>query len=112
MTAILLSPLHDQEVIERVLNNEVPLYEILIRRYNPYLYKIGQSYGYSHHDVEDLMQDTFIHAYEKLSKLQNASFFKTWLTRIMLNECYRKQQKSGYKKELVSDSFSDDKTVP
>jgi RNA polymerase sigma-70 factor (ECF subfamily) len=41
--------------------------------------------------VEDLMQEIFIHAYENLKKLNNKEYFKSWLIRIMLNECYSLQ---------------------
>ncbi|MEZ5053169.1 MAG: hypothetical protein R2807_00105 [Chitinophagales bacterium] len=53
------------EIIERVLSGEKQLYEIIIRRFNPYLYKIGRSYNFNHEDTQDLMQDTFIDAYKK-----------------------------------------------
>jgi RNA polymerase sigma factor (sigma-70 family) len=111
-TLTLLNQLTDTDVVERVLSNEVALYEILVRRYNPYLYKIGRSYGYNHHDVEDLMQDSFVSAYENLAKLENRSFFKTWLTRIMMNECYRKQNKASYRKEIFLETTATDKTIP
>src|SRR3954462_5223380 len=85
----------DPEIIERIIAGEKNLFEVLIRRYNPALYKVGRSYGYNHHDVEDLMQETFINAYQHLNKLRNSAYFKTWLIRIMLNECYRKSVKSA-----------------
>jgi RNA polymerase sigma factor (sigma-70 family) len=112
IAGIISNQLRDTDVIERVLNNEVVFYEILIRRYNPYLYKIGRSWGFLHHDVEDLMQETFINAYENLRKLENKVFFKTWLTRIMINECYRKQQKMAFKRETITDTLWGDKTIP
>ena len=71
---------------------ETALYEIIIRRYNPYLYKTGRSYGYNHQDTEDLMQETFINAYTNLKKFENRSSFKTWVTRIMLNNCFQKKE--------------------
>jgi len=90
--------LSENEVINRVINGDVAVFEVLIRRYNAYLYKVGRSYGYNHQDVEDLMQDTFVNAYQNLSRLENKSFFKTWLIRIMLNECYRKRRKAASRK--------------
>jgi RNA polymerase sigma-70 factor (ECF subfamily) len=54
----------EQELIERILNGEKKLYEIIVRRFNPYLYKIGRSYNFSHEDTEDLMQDSFVDAYK------------------------------------------------
>lgn len=104
--------LSEVEVIDRIIEGDLALFEVLIRRYNPYLYKLGRSYGYFHHDVEDLMQETFIHAYENLKKLNNKEFFKTWLIRIMLNECYRKNHKASSQKEIVTDTFLFEKSIP
>lgn len=92
----------DKEIIEKVVKGESALYEILIRRYNPFLYRIGRSYRYSHAETEDLMQETYVQAYFNLSKFENRSSFKTWLTRIMLNNCYQQKQKLRYRKEVVA----------
>jgi RNA polymerase sigma factor (sigma-70 family) len=92
--------LTDQETIERILNGEVELFEILIRRNNSFLYKTGRSYNYNHEDTQDLMQDTLLDAYNNLSKFENRSSFKTWIIKIMLNNCYRKKQKSSFRNEI------------
>lgn len=99
--------LSDEEIIDRVLTGEKSLYEVLIRRYNPYLYRTGMSYGFYHEDVEDLMQETFINAYRSLSKFQNRSSFKTWLIKIMLHECYHKAQKQKTSREITFETFVD-----
>lgn len=88
------------EIIERILAGEKSLYEIIVRRFNPYLYKIGRSYNYNHDDTLDLMQESFIDAYKSLSQFQGRSGFKAWLIRIMLNNCYRKKEKSSFKNEV------------
>lgn len=85
--------LSDEALIHHVLDGESGLFELLIRRNNSYLYKVGRTYPYGHEDTQDLMQDTFIAAYVNLSKFQHRSSFRTWLVRIMLHNCYRKQQK-------------------
>ena len=92
----------DIEIIYRVLNGEVKLYEILIRRYNSFLYKIGRSYHYNHHDTEDLMQEAYISAYCNLKKFEQRASFKTWLTRLMLNHCYQKKHKLSYANEIIT----------
>jgi RNA polymerase sigma-70 factor (ECF subfamily) len=86
----------DQEIIEKILMGETRLFEILIRRNNPFIYKTGRSYNFSHDDTLDLMQDTFLGAYTNLSKFKGRSSFKTWIIRIMLNNCYRRSRKSDY----------------
>ncbi|MGF7233124.1 sigma-70 family RNA polymerase sigma factor [Arachidicoccus sp.] len=93
----------ESEIITRVLAGEKALYEIIVRRFNPYLYKIGRSYNYKHEDTQDLMQETFVDAYKNLSQFEGRSNFKTWIIRIMMNNCYRKSQKSSFKNEIIQD---------
>jgi RNA polymerase sigma-70 factor (ECF subfamily) len=45
-------------------------------------------------EVEDAMQTAYINAYEHLGNFEHRSSFITWLTRIMLNQCYEQQRKS------------------
>lgn len=97
-------PLTESEVIAKVCQGEIELFEILVRAYNPVLYKIGRSYGFNHQDVEDLMQEAFIAAYRGLPGFERRSSFKTWIVRIMLNECYRKSNKSSYKNEITMEN--------
>jgi RNA polymerase sigma factor (sigma-70 family) len=92
----------DIEIISKILSGEIKLYEILIRRYNSFLYKIGRSYHYNHEDTEDLMQETYISAYCSLKKFEHRASFKTWLTRLMLNHCYQKKHKLSYANEIIT----------
>lgn len=104
MNLKLSEQLSELEIIKRIVENEEKaLYEIIIRRFNPYLYKIGRSYNYNHEDTEDLMQDTYIDAYKNLSKFEGRSDFKTWIVRIMMNNCYRKREKLSFKNEIMQD---------
>lgn len=100
----------DLEIIQKINNGEVKLYEILIRRYNSFLYKIGRSYRFNHQDTEDLMQDAYVNAFFNLKKFENRSSFKTWFTRIMLNLCYQKKQKLSYKNEIIGDDIQNEKS--
>lgn len=95
--------LTETEIIERVLKGEKSLYELIVRRFNAYLYKIGRSYNYNHEDTQDLMQDTYIDAFRNLSQFENRSSFKTWIIRIMMNNCYRKREKSSFRNEIMQD---------
>ena len=92
----------DDEVIDRIGLGETAMFEILIRRYNPYLYRIGRSYSYNHADTEDLMQESYVQAFFNLRSFERRASFKTWLTRIMLNNCYQKKQRLRYRKEVLS----------
>ena len=100
----------DTDVITEILAGNSAMFEILIRRYNPYLYKIGRGYGFNHQDTEDLMQETFISSYINLRQFAERSSFKTWLIKIMLNQCYRKSHKHSYQKEQASALLPDNST--
>src|SRR5665213_2448671 len=75
----------DSAVIQEILLGNKELFEILIRRYNPDLYKTGRGYGFNHQDTEDLMQEAFINSFQSLSKFENRSSFKTWIIRITVS---------------------------
>lgn len=100
----------DQEIIQHILNGEVALFEILIRRNNASLYKTGRSYNYNHEDTQDLMQETLISVYTNLSKFGNRSSFKTWLIKIMLNNCFQRRQKFSFKNEIAKEI--NEKSIP
>ncbi len=100
----------DVDIIKKVLEGETVLYELIIRRYNPYLYKIGRSQNYTHEDTQDLMQDTYIDAYTNLSGFEGRSTFKTWLVKIMLNNCFRKREKWSFKN--INTTEITEKSIP
>jgi RNA polymerase sigma factor (sigma-70 family) len=100
----------DAAIIQKILDGDVALFEMLIRRNNSALYKTGRSYNYNHEDTQDLMQDTFMDAYLNLSKFENRSSFKTWIIRLMLNNCYKRRQKFSVKNEIANEI--NDKSTP
>ena len=102
----------DTDIIRRIQKGEISLYELLIRRYNSFLYKIGRSYRYNHQDTEDLMQETYINAYCNLAKFESRSSFKTWLTKIMLHQCYHKRHKFSFQKEVAVENSAAEKSTP
>jgi RNA polymerase sigma-70 factor, ECF subfamily len=60
-------------------------FEKLINTYKEYLYKTAFLYVKNEHDALDIYQETLYKAYINISKLRNPNFFKTWLTKILIN---------------------------
>ncbi|WP_228445049.1 sigma-70 family RNA polymerase sigma factor [Chryseobacterium indoltheticum] len=56
------------------------------------------------------MQDTYIDAYKNLGQFEKRAGFKTWIIRIMLNNCYRKKQKFSYKNEFANEIINENET--
>ncbi|MCL6266161.1 RNA polymerase sigma factor [Flagellimonas myxillae] len=76
----------DADIVERVLAGERELYEILIRRNNQKLFRVIRSYLQMDVEVQDIMQNTYLKAFEKLYQFKHGSQFSTWLIRIGINE--------------------------
>jgi RNA polymerase sigma-70 factor (ECF subfamily) len=111
IVATLFQEYTDFEIIDKVVAGETKLFEVLIRRNNAALYKIGRSYRYNHQDTEDLMQEAYIAAFYSLPKFEKRSSFKTWLSRVMINLCYQKKQRSSFKNEIPLEN-NEGKIVP
>ncbi|HEX6181775.1 MAG TPA: sigma-70 family RNA polymerase sigma factor, partial [Chitinophagaceae bacterium] len=54
----------------------------------------------------------FMNAYVSLEKFEQRSSFKTWVIRIMLNQCYKKSQKLSFKNEKASGSQDNEQVTP
>jgi RNA polymerase sigma-70 factor, ECF subfamily len=78
--------LADEEVVRRVLAGETPLFEILMRRYNQRLYRVARGILRDDSEAEDVMQETYVRAYQHLKQFAGRAKFSTWLTRIAVHE--------------------------
>lgn len=101
------SSITDESIIGRVLGGEKQAYEVIIRRYNGRLYKIARTYVKDEDAIEDILQETYVKAYENLGKFEGRSKLSTWLTRILINEALTSINKSS-----KLDSFSDRIALP
>lgn len=52
------------------------------------LYHVSKSILTHEQDCEDAVQGAILKAYNKLDTLKKEQYFKTWLVRILINECY------------------------
>ena len=92
-------------IIQKVLEGNIPMFELLIRRYNSVLYRIARSYGFNHQDAEDLLQDSHVAAYSALQNFHGRSSYKTWISRIMINKCLYKLKYGYFKNEVPFDQL-------
>nr|WP_297885649.1 sigma-70 family RNA polymerase sigma factor [uncultured Blautia sp.] len=58
-----------------------------IRKSEAMLYHVAKSILKNDSDCGDAVQETLLKAYEKLHTLKQDQFFRTWITRILINEC-------------------------
>jgi RNA polymerase sigma factor (sigma-70 family) len=89
----------DEEIIKQILAGHTVWFELLIRRYNSTLYKIARGYGFNQQDAEDLIQDAHFKAYTQLKKLKRLKSYKTWISKILINNCIYKLAHGYFKYE-------------
>ncbi|MEO6874950.1 MAG: sigma-70 family RNA polymerase sigma factor [Opitutaceae bacterium] len=79
--------LSDTEAVNEVVGGRREVFALIVRRYNPQLYRVGMAYLRDHAQTEDAMQNAYLKAFLNLSRFRGTAAFATWLTRIMINEC-------------------------
>ena len=53
------------------------------------LYRVTKSILHNDDDCADAIQNAILKAWQKRYTLRKKDYFKTWLTRIVINECYQ-----------------------
>ena len=77
----------DLDAIAEVARGNREMFEVIVRRYNPQLFRVGMAYLRNHALAEDAMQNAYVKAFFNLGRFRRGAAFSTWLTRIMINEC-------------------------
>lgn len=57
------------------------------------MYRVAWSILQNDVDVQDALQDTVLKAWEKRDRLREEKYFRTWITRILINTCYDTRKK-------------------
>ncbi len=98
--AVAFAALTDAEAVGRVLDGDTAFFEILMRRHNQRIYRAVRAVLGSEDEVEDVMQQAYLNAYQHLRQFAGGAQFSTWLTRIAINEAIaRKRKRNGFAQE-------------
>jgi RNA polymerase sigma-70 factor (ECF subfamily) len=94
-------PDEDLALVESSASGDMAAFEELVRRYDRKLLRIAQQMTRNLEDAQEVVQETFLKAYQGLSRFQRKSKFSTWLIRIAMNESLMKLRKRRrYAQEL------------
>ncbi len=77
----------DVELIQRVLDGDDTAFSELVRNYKKSVHALAWRKVQDFHIAEDITQETFLKAYQKLSTLNESQSFASWLYVIAANEC-------------------------
>ena len=118
-----MEPIQSTEVIEqhpdvalvlRAREGDVHAFETLVRKYDRQIFRIAQHITQNREDAQDVVQDAFLKAYEKLDQFQGNSKFYTWLVRIAVNESLMRLRKrrTGKMVSIDEDVETEEGSVP
>lgn len=86
-------PSPDEAIIERVLDGETALFEVLMRRHNTRVYRAVRGLV-DEVEAEDVMQQAWLRAYSHLASFRREARFATWLTRIAVHEALARSRRA------------------
>lgn len=89
-----------ETLIQRAMQKDPESFIRLIEENKQSMLKIAYGFFSNEEDVADAIQQTILDAFEHIGKLKKAIYFKTWLMRILINNC---TQLYNSKKRMVSD---------
>jgi len=95
--------LPDEEVVHRVRGGERALFELLVRRHNQRIFRVARGIVRDDGDAEEVLQETWVRAFEHLDQFRGESRFNTWLSRIAIHEALAHLRRSRRLVPLVSD---------
>ena len=89
--------LSEENLVKKAIRGDVSSFEVLLKKYKQYLYKIAYSYTKNEQDSLDLIQECSYKAWLNIKKLKKHSSFKVWVSRILVNiaiDTYYRQSKN------------------
>jgi RNA polymerase sigma-70 factor, ECF subfamily len=79
----------------------------LVRRYEGKIFRLAQHVTQNREDAEDVLQETFMKAYEHLDQFKGDSKFYTWIVRIAVNQALMKLRRRKTDKSVSMDETID-----
>jgi RNA polymerase sigma-70 factor (ECF subfamily) len=79
----------------------------LVRRYEGKIFRLAQHVTQNREDAEDVLQETFMKAYEHLDQFKGDSKFYTWIVRIAVNQALMKLRRRKTDKSVSLDETID-----
>ena len=78
----------EAELIAGVLAGNTERFEPLVRRYQPRVFATARRYARRESEVEDIVQEVWLKAFQKLASFRGEAPFEHWLMRLAIRTCY------------------------
>jgi RNA polymerase sigma-70 factor (ECF subfamily) len=83
----------ESHLLAKARQGDQAAFNELVTRYSRKIYRLAKHITQNEEDAEDVLQETFLKAFEHLANFQGQSKFYTWIVRIAVNESLMKLRK-------------------
>ncbi len=77
----------DADLVATILGGDVEAFAVLVERYHDDCFRFARHMLGNEHDAEDATQEAFLRAYTGLGRYDERNTFRSWLYRILVNQC-------------------------
>jgi len=102
----------NHRLIEKCLEGDIKAQFQLYKQYSKAMYNIASRFLNNKMDAEDILQESFITAFNRLGELKNRDAFGSWLKRIVINKCISQQRRRKFEFEDIDDYKFEDGSEP
>lgn len=88
-------------LVDRVLAGDRSAFESLMRIHNRRLYRLARAALRHPTEAEDALQEAYLRAYQSLQQFRHDASLSTWLSRLVLNECFSRLRRDHRRQNVV-----------
>src|SRR4051794_9780535 len=78
----------EADLIAAVLKGDAASFEPLVQKYSPRVFATARRYARRDSEVEDIVQEVWLKAFQKLASFRGEAPFEHWLMRLAVRTCY------------------------
>ncbi len=93
----------DRELVERAQNGEAAAFAVLVERHQRQLYRLALRMTGSEADAQEVLQEAFLNAYQKLPLFRGEAQFSSWLYRIAANSALMRLRRKRRAPDALAD---------
>ena len=106
----MISSLTDAQLVARCRAGDEAAWSALVERFSRYVYAIAvQAFRLSEHDAEDVFQEVFARAYERLPELRSDDAVRPWLAQLTRRLCIDRLRLNA--RDTLSETEPDEREV-
>ncbi|SAL35709.1 RNA polymerase sigma factor [Caballeronia arvi] len=91
----------DLSLVHRIVAGDRSAFELMMRRHNRRLYRLARATLRNDAEAEDALQDAYLHAYRSMSQFRGDAKLFTWLSRLVLNECFARLRRTARRQNVI-----------